>query len=740
MTEAFPLWDFDITVETILPDFVLLKSLQKQLVQELKQLDQKQQLELKHLKLKLTQDRLRQRKTAVTNPAFLLLPLLSLGVFLLLTVLDFFSQWLFFPPLAATACQGSLPAVVVETFPATVNGTVEGGASSERADMPPGFLFKVQAMHDYTATDTDELQLKAGDVVLVIPFENPEEQDEGWLMGVKESDWIQHKELDQCRGVFPENFTERVQVVFIITLFRFSKYLFLCICDSHYSFKDYSYKNIHLNIHRNIYILKSGATIQYCIVPAEVVALCKKGMLFSGHAELKNMRKNVRVTWDDFFFFHFLSGMKKGKIETNKSFHTKMKPVSVKYLFDRIKERSQGEKECGVPDALTSSPLSSRERLYRAENKPVCLSALAPFCSSSHFPASPMLFEDDGSIKHIPPAKKCKARCINMSISKYCTKQLDSADTRKKSNSISSLGCQREATPCHTGTITPGTSADTSLLFLSVFFPYIYIKKLKQFKIFFSTQSDVTFILEGKSVGGTMTLQRLSALWPAATRRKEQQLVPLAMCRLWPHKPWQHIWSRIRLKGPFYNLSGPHHTEGRVGFPLGTQLEKEASKMEETHVAPEIQMPAMLHQALEMTEPCSNEDMKARLLFEIQSQSLLNAWEICVCVRSCRFVTFSVISDYRRAPVGVVAAADVSAMITCSIQAKEHERTGKWMEANVQSHSQQQACCCDPWMQQWIQHRTQHGNFPCSFQLCMCLMLHSEDGIYSHSAVLLSVA
>ncbi|XP_054236716.1 myc box-dependent-interacting protein 1 isoform X9 [Indicator indicator] len=107
--------------------------------------------------------------------------------------------------------QNSLPAVVVETFPATVNGTVEGGTSSERADMPPGFLFKVQAMHDYTATDSDELQLKAGDVVLVIPFENPEEQDEGWLMGVKESDWIQHKELDQCRGVFPENFTERVQ-------------------------------------------------------------------------------------------------------------------------------------------------------------------------------------------------------------------------------------------------------------------------------------------------------------------------------------------------------------------------------------------------------------------------------------------------------------------------------------------------------------------------------------------------
>ncbi|XP_078235477.1 myc box-dependent-interacting protein 1 isoform X11 [Pogona vitticeps] len=109
------------------------------------------------------------------------------------------------------SASSSLPAVVVETFPATVNGTVESGASSERADMPPGFLFKVQAMHDYAATDADELQLKAGDVVLVIPFDNPEEQDEGWLMGVKESDWLQHKELDQSRGVFPENFTERVQ-------------------------------------------------------------------------------------------------------------------------------------------------------------------------------------------------------------------------------------------------------------------------------------------------------------------------------------------------------------------------------------------------------------------------------------------------------------------------------------------------------------------------------------------------
>lgn len=31
-------------------------------------------------------------------------------------------------------------------------------------------------MHDYAATDSDELDLKAGDVVLVLPFDSPDEQ------------------------------------------------------------------------------------------------------------------------------------------------------------------------------------------------------------------------------------------------------------------------------------------------------------------------------------------------------------------------------------------------------------------------------------------------------------------------------------------------------------------------------------------------------------------------------------
>uniref|UniRef100_A0A8C6P1R9 Myc box-dependent-interacting protein 1 n=1 Tax=Nothobranchius furzeri TaxID=105023 RepID=A0A8C6P1R9_NOTFU len=71
------------------------------------------------------------------------------------------------------------------------------------------YVQKVQVMHDYAANDTDELEMKAGDVVLVITFENPDEQDDGWLMGIQQNDWQQNKE-NATKGVFPENFTQRL--------------------------------------------------------------------------------------------------------------------------------------------------------------------------------------------------------------------------------------------------------------------------------------------------------------------------------------------------------------------------------------------------------------------------------------------------------------------------------------------------------------------------------------------------
>ncbi|XP_066518753.1 myc box-dependent-interacting protein 1b isoform X5 [Hoplias malabaricus] len=80
---------------------------------------------------------------------------------------------------------------------------------SSDAELPPGVIYKVKAMHDYAATDSDELDLKSGDIVLVLPFENPDEQDDGWLLGVKESHWLQNKDL-AVKGVFPENFTQKL--------------------------------------------------------------------------------------------------------------------------------------------------------------------------------------------------------------------------------------------------------------------------------------------------------------------------------------------------------------------------------------------------------------------------------------------------------------------------------------------------------------------------------------------------
>ncbi|XP_059427660.1 myc box-dependent-interacting protein 1-like isoform X4 [Carassius carassius] len=85
--------------------------------------------------------------------------------------------------------------------------TVTNGSSD--AELPPSVLYKVKVMHDYGATDSDELDLKAGDIVLVLPFANPDEQDDGWVMGVKESHWLQNKNL-LAKGVFPENFTQKL--------------------------------------------------------------------------------------------------------------------------------------------------------------------------------------------------------------------------------------------------------------------------------------------------------------------------------------------------------------------------------------------------------------------------------------------------------------------------------------------------------------------------------------------------
>ncbi|XP_045420332.1 amphiphysin isoform X2 [Lemur catta] len=91
-------------------------------------------------------------------------------------------------------------------------GAADQLASAREAaqELPPGFLYKVETLHDFEAANSDELTLQRGDVVLVVPSDSEADQDAGWLVGVKESDWLQYKDLTTYKGLFPENFTRRL--------------------------------------------------------------------------------------------------------------------------------------------------------------------------------------------------------------------------------------------------------------------------------------------------------------------------------------------------------------------------------------------------------------------------------------------------------------------------------------------------------------------------------------------------
>lgn len=69
-------------------------------------------------------------------------------------------------------------------------------------DLPPGVLYRVRATYKYTGEDVDELSFEVGDIIRVVEYDDPEEQEEGWLMGVKETTGE--------KGLFPANFTRPI--------------------------------------------------------------------------------------------------------------------------------------------------------------------------------------------------------------------------------------------------------------------------------------------------------------------------------------------------------------------------------------------------------------------------------------------------------------------------------------------------------------------------------------------------
>ncbi|XP_039609345.1 amphiphysin isoform X4 [Polypterus senegalus] len=86
---------------------------------------------------------------------------------------------------------------------------VKPETTSEQS-FPKGYKYKVIVLHDFQAANSDELELKKDDIVLVIPCERAEDQDAGWLQGIKEKDWWQFGDMTY-KGLFPENFTQRIE-------------------------------------------------------------------------------------------------------------------------------------------------------------------------------------------------------------------------------------------------------------------------------------------------------------------------------------------------------------------------------------------------------------------------------------------------------------------------------------------------------------------------------------------------
>ncbi|CAH0553487.1 unnamed protein product [Brassicogethes aeneus] len=91
-----------------------------------------------------------------------------------------------------TSLKNSSPLIVNNT--STLNSA--RGASTE--NLPAGVLYRVKATYKYNREDVDELSFEVGEVINVIEYDDPEEQEEGWLMGAKENGE---------KGMFPANFT-----------------------------------------------------------------------------------------------------------------------------------------------------------------------------------------------------------------------------------------------------------------------------------------------------------------------------------------------------------------------------------------------------------------------------------------------------------------------------------------------------------------------------------------------------
>ncbi|KAM5158280.1 amphiphysin-like [Mantella aurantiaca] len=103
------------------------------------------------------------------------------------------------------------PAVQAQSTASDGTDQPPSSGSIPSEEIPINYLYKVEALHDFEAANEDELNLKRGDIVLVISSVTTADQEAGWLTGVKESDWQQYRVCDKYKGLFPENFTKKLE-------------------------------------------------------------------------------------------------------------------------------------------------------------------------------------------------------------------------------------------------------------------------------------------------------------------------------------------------------------------------------------------------------------------------------------------------------------------------------------------------------------------------------------------------
>lgn len=84
----------------------------------------------------------------------------------------------------------------------SANETYDIPVGATTDNLAPGVLYQVKASYKYQAEDVDELNFEVGEVIDVVEYDDPEEQEDGWLMGLK-------KGTGQ-KGMFPANFTRPI--------------------------------------------------------------------------------------------------------------------------------------------------------------------------------------------------------------------------------------------------------------------------------------------------------------------------------------------------------------------------------------------------------------------------------------------------------------------------------------------------------------------------------------------------